>query len=114
MAKDSISISSTGFEKIVSEIRTLSIICTDDVVKKRLMELINHLNRISDGAEDIMSIEDIIGKKLEETKRTNKELNADLYILYQNLIRGKISEEKAKQIFEDYLRMEEYNKGNYV
>lgn len=113
MSNDSkISISSDSFERIKSEIKLLSIICNDDVVKKRLVELLNQMSAIT-GSKDI-SLEEIIAEKLAETKRTDKELNANLYILYHNLIRGKISEEDAKRIFEEYLRVAEYNKNNFI
>lgn len=107
-----ISISSEDFERIRAEINMLSIICNDDVVKKRLIELLNHLNGITNSKD--INIEEVIEKKLVETKRTDKELNASLYILHQNLIRGKITEEDAKRLFEDYLRLAEYNKNNYI
>jgi hypothetical protein len=114
MSTDSkISISSDSFERIKSEVKMLSTICSDDVVKKKLLDLLNALNAITN-TKDTMSIEDMIVKKLEETKRSDKDLNANLYILHQNLIRGKISEEDAKRIFEDYLRLAEYNKNNYL
>lgn len=111
-ADANISINREEYERIRAEINMLSMICNDDVVKKRLIELFNHLNRITDSNE--MNIEEIIEKKLMETKRTDKELNANLYILYQNLKREKISVEDAKRLFEDYLRLAEYNKNNYI
>lgn len=113
MEKDTISISSAELEKIKSEIKTLSIICTDNVVRNRLEDLLNQINRFT-GSKGTVGIEEMIAKKLEETKRSDKELNANLYILHQNLIRGRISEEDAKRLFEDYLRLAEYNKGNYI
>jgi phosphotransacetylase len=107
-----ISLSSDDFERIRAEINMLSIICTDDVVKKRLIELSNHLNEMTNSQN--INIEEMIEKKLVETKRTDKDLNASLYILYQNLKREKISVEDAKRLFEDYLRLAEYNKNNYI
>lgn len=114
MPKDSkLSIDMDSFEKIKSEIKMLSIICNDGVVKKRLEELLSALNTIT-RSTDSLTIEEMIVQKMEQTKRVDKELNANLYILHQNLIRGKISEEDAKRLFEDYLRLAEYRKNNYI
>jgi hypothetical protein len=100
------------FDKIVSEIKALSIVCMDDYVRDRLIDLNRKIEEFKE-EQGKVNIEEQIANKMEEVRGEDSELNVRLYILYQNLKRKKLSEEEALEIFERYVRQKDFDRMIY-
>lgn len=87
------------YEKLVSEITRMSLMCSDMVVRISLNELLYFITSKGNDRNDI-DIEKTILKKLEETKYNNPDLNVTLYILLQDYKRGKISHEEVVELLQ--------------
>ncbi|KGM95016.1 hypothetical protein Z968_10245 [Clostridium novyi A str. 4552] len=108
MEKDMISISEDNIKKILSELKEIENLASDDVVKfkaDQLMQMIGEMTSI-DSKE---TLEQIIYKKMKESATNNPELNVKLYMLYRNLKDGKVSQKEAKEAYEIYIQMYPYD-----
>ncbi len=47
---------------------------------------------------------------MKETKNTNPDLSSKLYILYRKYVSNKIKEEEAREIYETYIVMENFER----
>ncbi|MCY6484677.1 hypothetical protein OW763_10025 [Clostridium aestuarii] len=104
MAKKNSSIDSETIEKILSELKEMEVMCTNDRLTLKIQKLIKTVNNAANWSEEI-SVEDIIHKKMKESAKKNPDLNLKLYMLYRDLSDGRISEEKAKELYETYIQM---------
>jgi hypothetical protein len=107
-----ISVDKVFFDKIVSEIKALGIICMDEYVKTRLLDLNKNLEQFNKERCKV-NVEEQIANKMEEVKGKDSDLNARLYILYQDLKRGKLSEEEALEIFERNVKHQDFDRMLY-
>lgn len=110
--KSKVVIDKLYFDKLISELKSLSTVCGDQYVKEKLIELNKSLSKINDEQNKI-SVEERIANKMEEMKGKDSDLNARLYILHQDLKRGKLSEEEALEIFERYVRQKDFDRLVY-
>ena len=100
------------YNKIINRLTKLSSLCKDSEIENGLNETIEIMKKlIKDKAE--LSTEELILSKLKETKGKDPDLNASLYILYQNLKRGRVTEEEALELYEKYDYTSKYNKLIY-
>lgn len=100
-------ISRDRYDRIMTELKELEAICFDDVVKLRISKLLKTLAELD--AQGQSTFEEKLLRALEESKRNDADLNANLYILYQDYKRGKISEEEAEEVFERLVRQKYFN-----
>ncbi len=59
---------------------------------------------------DNISLKEKISSKMKETKNSDPNMNANLYILYRNLVNGRITEEEALELYNMYIKIEPYDK----
>ncbi|NMM61467.1 hypothetical protein HBE96_01865 [Clostridium sp. P21] len=55
-----------------------------------------------------LSLEERILKKMKETKNTDPDMNANLYILHRKLVNGQITRKQALEMFDMYVKIEPY------
>ncbi len=108
---DKVLLNKSLFQRIILELKELKVTCKDEQMNKKIGELLKAI--YDDINNKNLSLEELIKEKMKETKFTNPDLNASLYLLYRNLISGKITEEDALIRFEAYVRMEGYDKTVY-
>ncbi|WP_027624852.1 hypothetical protein [Clostridium lundense] len=109
--EDKILISKDILKKIQSRAITIKLVSTDRQITKEAEEILEIIN--VQLKENSLSLLERIDKKMKETKLSDPELNANLYILYRNLSGGKISEQDADALFELYIKSEPFNKTIY-
>jgi hypothetical protein len=98
-------------DKIKSGLNNIRLITKEKAIKKEAEELINLL-RENDN-RNILSLEEKIFEKMKETKNSDPDMNANLYILYRKLVNKQISEQQALQLFEMYVKIEPYDNRLY-
>lgn len=111
MSQDKISVSEESMDKIRSRAKAIKLISKDRQVIKIAEEIMQIAGaEIDENSLDIMGK---IEKKMKETKFTDPDLNANLYILYRNLMDKKISEKDAEELYEMYSKFEPFDKKIY-
>jgi protein subunit release factor A len=100
------------YNKIINKLTKLSSLCKDPNTVSALIETVEFMKKLIKD-KDEPSIEELILSKLKETKGKDPDLNASLYILYQNLKRGRVTEEEALELYEKYDYTSKYNKLIY-
>lgn len=111
VSNDKISLNMETIKKIKSSVTNIKLLSNDKYVKKEADELLTIIDNELKLGE--LSIIDMIYEKMKETKRSNPELSADLYILYRKLTDKKITEIEAMELFELNLQMEPFDKKIY-
>lgn len=105
-------ITEEDYNKIINKLSKLSSLCKDSEIVSALNETVEFMKKLTkDKAE--LSTEELILNKLKETRSKDPDLNASLYILYQNLKRGRVTEEEALELYEKYDYTSKYNKLIY-
>lgn len=89
-------------EKIKDELEEVEALQSIYEIKKRVNDMIRYIEEETE--ENTSTLSDKIYLKVKETSRTNPELNTSLYLLYRNLIQGKISAHEAKKLYGMYLK----------
>lgn len=109
MAEKKIEVSLKNMNNLINELIKIKFSCYDDNIRSNIESLIEFIN------VDILSNKDIkerlldqIYDKMVEMKTINEDLNASLYILYQELKNGRISIHEAVDRFELILKTNEY------
>lgn len=109
--EDKILIDKKCIEKIKISLNTIRLMTKEKNVKReteKLLELLNDEVKISS-----LSIEERILKKMKETKGSDPDMNANLYILHRKLVNGQISERQALELFDMYVKIEPYDSKIY-
>lgn len=105
---DKILISKSCINKIKFGLKDIKMNEKSKILKKQITEMLSMLeNELS---YDDLSLEDRILKKMKETKSSDPEMNANLYILYRNLTNGRITQRQALELFNMYSKIEPYQK----
>lgn len=78
----------------------------DKIIKKEAERLFNLLEE--ELSINSLSLEERILKKMKETKTTDPDMNANLYILHRKLVNRQITEKQALEMFEVYVKIEPY------
>lgn len=89
-------------EKVQLQLKEIEILSTDYRVKEKVHKLLDYIesetsNRKADFAE-------VIHLKCKETKALYPELSTYLYLLYRNLMQGKVSLQEAQVLYEMYMK----------
>ncbi|MBE6068709.1 MAG: hypothetical protein E7211_13590 [Clostridium lundense] len=111
MGEDKIVVSKDILIKIRSRAQTIKSLCKDKALVKEADEILDLISK--ELSKDTETVMEKIQQKMRETKTLNPDLNADLYIVYRNLIKNKITEEDALALYKMYLESEIFDKKIY-
>ena len=101
-------ISRECIEKIRTELKIIKVNTNNRNFKKDVSKLLDMLE--SELNYDNISLKEKIFSKMKETKNSDPNMNANLYILYRNLVNGRITEEEALELYNMYIKIEPYDK----
>ncbi|HBC95880.1 MAG TPA: hypothetical protein DC034_03670 [Clostridium sp.] len=93
---------------LILELKNIKISTGEKSTRKAAEKMLNLIQGELDDSN--ISLKQRILEKMKETKSTDPNMNANLYILYRNLDSGQISEEQALELFRMYVRIEPYNR----
>lgn len=111
ISKDKVSLNAETLKRIKSGLTNIKLLSNDKYVKKEAEDLLNLIESECNFGE--VSISDMLYEKMKETKRTNPDLSADLYIMYRKLADGKVTEREAIDFFQLAVQMEPFDKQIY-
>lgn len=103
-SNNKVSISAQEIDKIIEELNHISNLCSETNLKIRIEELKSFVSSTLQPSNKL-SVEDVIYEKMVKVKHDNPDLHLKLYMLYRNLMKGKISEVDAMESFENALSM---------
>ena len=103
-SKNVVSLKIEEMHKIIKELNEISILCFEPHIKMKIDGVQKFVSNFLDSDSEI-SFEDEIFEKMVEVKHINPDLHLKLYILYRNLVSGRISEVDAMASYESYLRL---------
>jgi hypothetical protein len=98
-----VSIQIETVQKIIKELSEISLLCSDPHLKMKIEELQSFVSSVN--LDSKFSIEEEIFKKMVEAKHANPDLHFKLYMLYRNLMSGRISEVDAMASYENCLSL---------
>ncbi|APC41158.1 hypothetical protein E4V42_13995 [Clostridium estertheticum] len=99
-------------KKIIKGLDEINSLCFDSNVKNKIKELQSFV--VSTFEVDSTSfMEDMIYNKMIEVKQISPDLYVKLYMLYRNLVRGKISKEEASNSFDSCLSLYSFDEMVY-
>lgn len=99
-----VSIEVEAIQKIRKELSEISVLCSEPHLKMKIEALQSYVSSLVD-LNSQNSVEDVIYEKMIEVKHTNPELHLKLYMLYRNLMSGRISKVDALSSFESCLTL---------
>ncbi len=94
-------LSKDDIEKIKNKLNIVKLLVEDSYAKEKVQEVLDIIIK-EDAEDEPVSIQDIIYEKMKETKSTNPDLNAELYMLYRKLQDNKIGPEEALSLYKAY------------
>lgn len=94
-------------EKVRNGLSTIKVTSREKDIRKEAERLFNLLEE--EISTNSLPLEERILKKMRETKTTDPDMNANLYILHRKLQNGQISEKQALEMFEMYVKIEPYD-----
>lgn len=106
--RDKLIVSEEIILKIQSRANAIKVLANDKQVLKEAEELLDIIEEILE--DNTMTLVEKIEQKMRETKFTDPEMNASLYILHRKLSDGKISPQDAMALFEMYISSESFDK----
>lgn len=109
--REKILISKEIIDKIKAGLHTIRLTTKEKSIQKEAATLVKLLE--AETNMDSLSLEEKILQKMKETKSTDPDMNANLYILHRKLVNGQISEQQALELFEAYVRTDNMNNGFY-
>lgn len=109
--KEKILINKEIIDKIKAGLHTIRLTSKEKSIQKEAATLVKLLEEEMN--LDSLSLEERIVKKMKETKSTDPDMNANLYILHRKLVNGQIGEQQALELFEAYVRTDKMNNGFY-
>jgi len=99
-----ISIQIETIEKIIKELDEICDFCSEPQLKTKVEGLQSFVSSLLNSSGK-SSIENIIYEKMIEVKHSSPDLHLKLYMLYRNLVSGRISKEDAIISFESSLSL---------
>lgn len=111
MGEEKILVNKETLTKIQSRATGIKLISKDKQVIKEAQDILEMIDK--ELQDNSLSLIEKINKKMKETKLSDPELNANLYILYRKLSDGKISEQDASELFERYVDLQPFDKTIY-
>lgn len=108
---EKILISKEIVDKVKAGLHTIRLTTKEKSIQKEAAALVKLLE--DETKMDSSSLEEKILQKMKETKSTDPDMNANLYILHRKLVNGQISEQQALELFEIYVRTDNLNNGYF-
>lgn len=108
MERNIVNLDRETIEKILAELNEVESLTPEDAIKFRINNIINILSKAAN-LKDEESIEDMVYRKMKEAVSKNPDLHVKLYMLYRNLTEGKVSQEEAREMYENYVQMYPYD-----
>lgn len=99
-----VSIQVESVEKIIKEIDEISILSAEPHLKIKVEGLQSFVSSLLN-LESESSVEDVIFEKMVEVKNSNPDLHLKLYMLYRNLVCGRILKKDAIISFESVISL---------
>ncbi|OFH99380.1 hypothetical protein CLOACE_22500 [Clostridium acetireducens DSM 10703] len=112
MVDDKILINEKTINQIKSKAKIIKVITKEKQLIDIADEILNLLE-LDFKENNSSSLKEKIKKKMHETKITDPDMNASLYILYRKLSDGIISEEEAAKLLDIYESIEPFDKKVY-
>jgi hypothetical protein len=106
-----ISIDREIMEKVRAGLNTIKVTSKEKDIRKEAEKLFDFLSEQITLAS--LSLEERILQKMRETKTTDPDMNANLYILHRKLVNGQIDKKQALEMFEMYVKIEPYETKMY-
>lgn len=106
--EEKVLISKSCIQKIKLGLKTIRLNEKNKNLKKEASQMLDMIEQ--ELTDDSESLEEKILDKMKETKNSDPDMNANLYILYRNLVNDKISQEQALQLYTMYIKIEPYDK----
>ncbi|MGH4120110.1 hypothetical protein [Clostridium sp.] len=103
-SNEQITISMQQAEEIIEKLKQISSVCYEPNLKTKIDVLQSFVSNIL-SPEGEPSVQEVIYEKMVEVKRSNPDLHLKLYMLYRNLMNGKVSEIDAMDSYENALSM---------
>lgn len=100
--KDLKNISIRIVEEIQIELRDIEMTCPDVFVKERIHKLLEHIEQ--ETADNETVLQDLIKARIKQTKAVSTELNTNFYMLYRNLVEGRVSAKEAQILYDMYVK----------
>jgi hypothetical protein len=107
-SEDKIWVSRKFINKIKIGLKDIKLNEKSKILRKQISEMIDMIDRELSDSDS--SIEEKILKKMKETKKTDPDMNANLYILYRNFKSGRIDESQAIELYNMYVKIEPYER----
>ncbi len=107
----SISLDKESIAKLRAGLNTIKLTSKEKDIVKEATKLFDFLNEQISIAS--LSLEERILQKMRETKTTDPDMNANLYILHRKLVNGQIDQKQALEMFEMYVKIEPYDTKMY-
>lgn len=107
MEDEKIEIKKEIYYYVINELKMLqstTLDCNSKIIAEKI------LNMLDNSQHTMFSLKQRIEEKVRETKNTNPNLNAFLYILLRKVENGQISEIEAADIFEGTMAEEQFGK----
>lgn len=111
MGDDKIVICRDILIKIKSRAQIIKSSCKDKALIKEADQILDLVTKELN--KDTETVLEKIEQKMRETRKSNPDLNANLYILHRNLVNNKITEENALELLKMYLESEQFDKKIY-
>lgn len=108
---EKILISKQIVDKVKAGLHTIRLTTKEKSIQKEAATLVKLLEAETNANSS--SLEDRILEKMKETKGTDPDMNANLYILHRKLVNGQISEQQALELLEIYVKTDNLNNGFY-
>lgn len=89
-------------EKVKSDLMDIETLCSDYFIKEKLHKIVNFIEQETFNSKVVF--EEMIFKKVKETRSVSSELNTNFYLLYRKFKENKISMQEAQTIYEMYLK----------
>jgi len=99
-----VSIQVESIEKIIKELDEISILSAEPHLKIKVEGLQSFVSSLLN-LESKSSLEDVIYEKMVEVKNSSPDLHLRLYMLYRNLVCGRISKKDANISFESLISL---------
>ena len=99
-----VSIGVESIEKVIKELEEISILSAEPYLKIKIDDLQNFVSTLLN-VDTKSTIEEVIFEKMVEVKNSSPDLHLRLYMLYRNLVCGRISKKDANISFESLISL---------
>jgi hypothetical protein len=103
-----LSINEETLNLVVSKLKKIQHSSEDKIVSSQITSILDIFEDITKSKEPCL--EDLIYKSMLEAKKDDPDLYFNLYMLYRKIQNEKISKDEAKNVFETYMKIRNFDK----